>query len=320
MEFPNFKLLLLGTCVAVLVSCQQGKNKVADTKVNQVTEKQIEAITLLGDTLHTPPIKAGKANDQFEAASKDYEKYPDSVEALIWYGRRMAYLGHFQNAIAIYSEGIQKFPEDARLYRHRGHRYISTRQYDKAIADVEKAADLVKDLPDQTEPDGLPNSRNIPISTLKGNIWYHLGLAYYLKGDLENSLKAYRKREVTNKYDDNLVSGGHWLYMILKRLGRDNDALSEISGVHVDMDIIENTRYYEMCLFYKGLLKEEELKMIGDGSSSDDVYFYGLGNWNLYQARDTVKAKRLFKRLLDNGNPYSFAYLAAEADWKRLFD
>ena len=108
--------------------------------------------------------------------------------------------------------------------------------------------------------------------------------------------------------------------MILKRLGRDEEALSEISGVHEEMDIIENTRYYEMCLFYKGLLQENNLKMIGDGSSSDDVYFYGLGNWNLYQAKDTVKAKRLYKRLLDNGNPYSFAYLAAEADWKRLFD
>ena len=173
--------------------------------------------------------------------------------------------------------------------------------------------------PDQVEPDGLPNSRNIPISTLKGNIWYHLGLAYYLVGDVENALKAYRQREVTNRYDDNLVSGGHWLYMILRRMGKYEEALAEIEGVQPDMDIIENTRYYEMCLFYKGLLKEDDLKMIGDGSSSDDVYYYGLGNWNLYETQDTTGAKRWYKKLLDSGNPYSFAYLAAEADWKRLF-
>ncbi len=321
MKFPNSKIPLLFISIAVLVSCQKKpKNDKDASELDQPNMTQIEAITLLGDTLRTPPIKPGKPKDHFEAARKDYEKYPDSAEALIWYGRRSAYLRHFQKAIAIYSKGVQKFPEDARMYRHRGHRYISTRQYDEAIADLQKAADLVKDRPDQTEPDGLPNSRNIPISTLNGNIWYHLGLAYYLKGDMKNALIAYQKREVTNRYDDNLVSGGHWLFMILKRLGRDKEALAEVSKVYPDMDIIENTRYYEMCLFYKGLLKEDELKMIGDGSPSDDVYYYGLGNWNLYQTRDTVKAKRLYKKLLDHGNPYSFAYLAAEADWKLLFN
>ncbi len=268
----------------------------------------------------TPPIKPGKSKYNFEASFNTYQKHPDSAEAIIWYGRRTAYLGHFQKAIAIYSEGLEKFPNDARFYRHRGHRYISTRQYDKAIDDFNEAAKLVENQPDQIEPDGLPNARNIPISTLKGNIWYHLGLAYYLQGDMESALTAYQKREIINRYDDNLVSGGHWLFMILKRLGRDDEALSEIERVHTEMDIIENTRYYEMCLFYKGLLQEDSLKMIGDGSSSDDVYYYGLGNWNLYEAKDTIKAKRLFKKLLDNGNPYSFAYLAAEADWKRLFD
>ena len=320
-RFPNLKIQLTYIGLVLFVSCHQKKNsKEIPVESSNVTKERIEAITPLGDTLRTPGIKAGKLKDKYEAAFKDYEKYPDSAEALIWYGRRTAYLRHFQKAIVIYSEGIQKFPKDARMYRHRGHRYISTRQYDKAIADFKKAADLVKDLPDQTEPDGLPNSRNIPISTLKGNIWYHMGLAYYLKGDMKNALVAYQKRDVTNKYDDNLVSGGHWLFMILRRLGRDAEAYSAISNIDNNMDVIENTRYYEMCLFYKGLLEEDELKMIGDGSSSDDVYYYGLGNWNLYQTKDTAKAQRLYKRLLDNGNPYSFAYLAAEADWKRLFD
>jgi tetratricopeptide (TPR) repeat protein len=318
---PLLKIITLSAVITVAVSCNQKPNKKnVESEVDPTEKPAIEAITLLGDSLFTPPIKPGKAKNNFEIAFQAYQKFPDSVEALIWYGRRTAYLGHFQKAISIYYEGIQKFPEDARLYRHRGHRYISTRQYDKAIVDFKKAAVLMEDQPDQTEPDGLPNSRNIPISTLKGNIWYHLGLAYYLKGDLENALAAYQKREVTNRYDDNLVSGGHWLFMILRRIGRDGEAQSEISGITENMEIIENTRYYEMCLFYKGLLKEDELKMIGDGSSSDDVYYYGLGNWNLYETKDTTTAKRLYKRLLDNGNPYSFAYLAAEADWKRLFD
>ena len=279
----------------------------------------IEAITLFGDTLKTPKVVSGKMFDNYKKAKKQFEDLPNSVETIIWYGRRTAYLGHFKNAISIYTEGIKKFPEEARLYRHRGHRYITTRSYDKAIEDFKTAAKLMKDKPNQIEPDGLPNAKNIPISTLKGNIWYHLGLAYYLKGDFENALWAYQQRDDVNTNNDNIVSEGHWLYMILKRMGRDNEAKTEIESITLDLDIIENVNYHKMCLFYKGLLKIEDLKIMGDGSSSDDVFLYGIGNWYLYQKNDTTKAKKYFKRLLESGNPFSFAYLAAESDWEQLF-
>ena len=262
---------------------------------------------------------SGKMFDNYKKAKKQFEDLPNSVETIIWYGRRTAYLGHFKNAISIYTEGIKKFPEEARLYRHRGHRYITTRSYDKAIEDFKTAAKLMKDKPNQIEPDGLPNAKNIPISTLKGNIWYHLGLAYYLKGDFENALWAYQQRDDVNTNNDNIVSEGHWLYMILKRMGRDNEAKTEIESITLDMDIIENVNYHKMCLFYKGLLKIKDLKIMGDGSSSDDVFLYGIGNWYLYQKNDTTKAKKYFKRLLESGNPFSFAYLAAESDWEQLF-
>ena len=49
------------------------------------------------------------------------------VDNIIWYGRRTAYLGDYREAIRIFSEGIEKHSKDARMYRHRGHRYISIR-------------------------------------------------------------------------------------------------------------------------------------------------------------------------------------------------
>ena len=97
-------------------------------------------------------------------ALQDYDSNPDDAEVIIWYGRRMAYLGRFQEAIKVYTKGIEKHPKDARMYRHRGHRYISTRQYDKAIVDFEKAAKLIEGMEDQVEPDGLPNKENIPLN------------------------------------------------------------------------------------------------------------------------------------------------------------
>lgn len=259
------------------------------------------------------------ALSNYEEAKQAYLKSPNDPDALIWYGRRTAYLGEYEEAIKIYSEGIQKHPDDARMYRHRGHRYISVRQYDQAIQDLEYAATLIEGQEDQIEPDGLPNNRNIPLSTLHGNIWYHLGLAYYLKHDLEKALSAYSNRTVTERYPDNLVSGGHWLYMILRRLGREQEANAAIEDVVPNMDIIENKSYYDMCLFYKQLITEAALKPEGDSSSSNDVYNYGLGNWYLYHKQDTLKAKAYYEDLLKHGNQYSFAYLAAESDWNRLF-
>lgn len=125
-------------------------------------------------------------------ARTDLEKNP-SVENLIWLGRRTAYLGRYKEAIGIYSEAIKKFSDDARLYRHRGHRFLTLRCFDDAIEDFKKAAKLIRGKPDEIEPDGLPNARNVPTSTLQSNIWYHLGLAHYLKGDFRGALSAYRE-------------------------------------------------------------------------------------------------------------------------------
>lgn len=304
-----------------LFACQQQADSNTSVEEFEVTlEPRLEAITLLGDSLYSDTPASGKALDNYNTAIATYREQPDDPDALIWLGRRIAYLGHFQEAIDVYTLGIEKHPEDARMYRHRGHRYISTRQYDKAIADFEKAASLIEGQADETEPDGLPNDRNIPLSTLHGNIWYHLGLAYYLQNRLPEALEAFGNRTVTHKYDDNIVSGGHWLYMINRRLDQPAEADSILVPVHGEMDIIENGSYYQMCRFYQGALQASDLEPEGKRSSSDDVLMYGLGNWRLYHEQDTAEAYQQYSILLDKGNPYSFAYLAAEADWKRLFE
>ena len=44
---------------------------------------------------------------------------------------------------AAFSRGVAAHPEDPRMYRHRGHRYITVRELDKAVADLSKASALV---------------------------------------------------------------------------------------------------------------------------------------------------------------------------------
>lgn len=305
----NINYIYLIVIFQVLVSCNLSQKINNDYLPSQTTE----TITPLGDTLISPKLKEGKSLNQFKSAQKNYLKNIDDPESLIWYGRRTAYLGYYQEAINLYTKGIQYNSNDPRFYRHRGHRYISTRQYDKAIKDFKKAIELINGNLDQIEPDGLPNKNNIPLTTLHGNIWYHLGLAYYLKNDMKNSLKAYSNRSVSHKYDDNIVSSAHWLYMINRRLGNIEKANSAIDNINNEMNIIENMSYYQSCLFYKGEIEESDIII-------DDVALYTLGNWYIYEKNDSSNAKKYYKKLLENGNPYSFAYIAGESDWVRFFE
>ena len=302
------KYISLIIITPILISCSFNQKTNNDHLLLQTTE----TITLLGDTLISPVIKEGESLDEFKSAQKIYFNNEDNSESLIWYGRRAAYLGYYQKSIDLYSEGIKKYPDDARFYRHRGHRYISTRQYDKAIKDFRKAIGLIDEKVDQIEPDGLPNKKNIPLTTLNGNIWYHIGLAYYLTNDMNNALKAFSNRSVSHKYDDNIVSSAHWLYMINRRLGDIEGADRIIDKVNSEMDIIENMSYHQSCLFYKGELKESQIVI-------DDVALYSLANWYMYEKNDTINAKKYYQKLLKNGNPYSFAFIAGESDWIRFF-
>jgi tetratricopeptide (TPR) repeat protein len=268
------------------------------------------------------PVISENARKVYETklaeARADYDKNPDA-DAIIWLGRRVAYLGDYKRAISIFTEGTDKFPADARFYRHRGHRFISIRCFDAAIADFEKAAKLVKGKPDEIEPDGLPNARNIPTSTLQSNIFYHLGLAYYLKGDFKNALKAYRECEKVSKNNDMLVAAKHWLYMTLRRLGREKEAQRTIAGINDNLDIIENGDYYQLIKLYQGKVKAEDLRARQDADTLSSVSLgYGLGNWYLYKGRKD-EAMNVFRRITAGNQWSSFGYIAAEVELNRKF-
>ena len=271
-------------------------------------------------TLEGAPLYAAPANEKTLAklaeAKRAYEADPQNADALIWYGRRTAYTGAYREAIEIYGEGIERFPLDPRFYRHRGHRYISIREFDKAIADFQRAVVLMQGLAPQTEPDGLPNAQNIPLTTTQGNIWYHLGLAYYLKQDWPLALAAFRSGYRLGGYDDNLVSTGHWIYMILRRMGEEEEASAAVAEISADMNIIENMSYHQLCLLYKGELEPDALLGANGDDPSNAAVAYGLANYFYYNG-DKERSDELLRRIVQGSSWSAFGFIAAEAD---LFD
>jgi tetratricopeptide (TPR) repeat protein len=243
---------------------------------------------------------------------------PDNPDRIIWVARRLGYLWRMNEAVDVLTSGIRRFPDHAPLYRHRGHRYISLRRFDDAIADLEKAAQLIEGKPDEVEPDGMPNARGIPLTTTGFNVWYHLALARYLKGEYEVSLAAWRETMKHNrKLDDNLVAVTDWMFMTLCRLGRGSEATALLEPIRADMAIIENAAYHRRLLLYKGLIKPDELLNLDRASELDLATLgYGLGFWYQQQG-DVEKARDIWQRVLDGPYWPAFGFIAAEVELVR---
>lgn len=298
MKFPGLIIALLVSAVSVFAqNCPENAKVVAPSMSVDARAENVKNI---------------------ETATLRYEAEP-IADNLIWVGRRVAYLGRYKDAIGVFSKGIEQFPKDARFYRHRGHRYITIRCFDDAIADYEKAAALIKGKPDEIEPDGMPNARNIPTSTLQSNIWYHLGLAYYLKGHFGKALKAYENCQKVSKNNDMRVATTYWHYMTLRRMGKRSKAEKLLKGFATDIEIIENADYLKLLKLNKGEARAENLlsTIRGDANTLGSASLgYGIGNYFLYNG-DMEKAVTIFRQIVAGNQWSSFGFIAAETELLR---
>ena len=180
---------------------------------------------------------------------------------------------------------------------------------------------LVEGKPDIVEPDGQPNARNQPIGTLHSNIAYHLALAYYLKGDYDKAIPIYRREIANAKNDDRRVSTAHWLYMSLRRLGRDAEAAQMLASFHRNMEVIENQAYHRLMLLYKGELPVDSVLTVGPGgemSVTDATAAYGVGQLALLQRSACGGGANFSADPRRAASGARFGYIAAETEIKRV--
>lgn len=313
-------------CLGLVAACAGGEPPpVADDGLLlEETGDGPEVTSLIGVPLYRPLLSAERRahlDGNLEEAAEAYRDNPEEAEAIIWYGRRLAYLSRYQDAIEIYSRGLELHPESYRLLRHRGHRYISTRQFDAAVADLENAARLAEGLPRETEPDGAPNALDIPLSNTHFNIWYHLGLAHYLRGDFEAARDAYLVCMEHSDNPDLLVATTDWLYMTYRRLGEDEAAAALLEAIDAGMEIVENDSYHRRLLMYKGEIEPDELLDLRTADDPDialniATQGYGVGNWYLVNG-DAEAAREVFERIVEGTSWAAFGYIAAEAELAR---
>lgn len=279
-----------------------------------------EAISFLGDTLMRPSEDEVSFHENDSLLQEAYTLYiADSTDLdnIIWYGRRLAYLSRYKDAIEIFTKGMKHHPNSPELYRHRGHRYITIRHLDAAIEDFRHGAKLASKRNIEIEPDGIPNKLNIPLSNLHFNLYYHLGLAYFLKADYKNAIEAYLS---CMKYSDNpdlKIATTDWLYLSYLRAGDKKSADLLLKDIHPHIEIIENDGYLERLLIYKG---DKEPVALHD-PAIDPVMFatqnYGISCW--YDLNGHPEEAAAIRRLILKSAFWpAFGYIAAEADSSRL--
>jgi len=272
---------------------------------------------LSGRALYAPELPADVRNHyeaNLAAARAHAASHPDDRDGAIWVGRRLGYLGRYRDAIATYTEALQRWPGDAFLLRHRGHRYLSVRETALARQDLSQAAIACRTTIDEIEPDGLPVPGRAPHSTLHFNVHYHLGLASFLLGDFGAAERQWLDCLAVSSNDESRVAVSHWLWSARMRQGNVAGAAAVVQGITADMDIVENQSYHQLCLLYGGKLSSAAVQ-VGEGSSGAALQF-GLAHY-LLVTQGRAAARPHLELLAADSGWASFGVLAAEAELLR---
>src|SRR5216110_2279356 len=99
---------------------------------------------------------------------------PRSVERIIQLGVAQSGVRQYREAIQTFTRGLTVAPNDPLLYRWRGHRYLSVREFDRALDDLTRGSRID--------------------STVYG-IWYHLGIVRFARGEFGAAADAFTRAQ-----------------------------------------------------------------------------------------------------------------------------
>jgi len=224
---------------------------------------------------------------------------PRDTRLLTQLGVAQSQARQYREAIATFTRGLAIDPNDAILYRYRGHRFISVRQFDSALADLERGNRL---------------------DTTNYDIWYHLGVVRYLRGDFAGASSAFARAQALAPNDDELAGSTDWLWMSLRRAGRADEAQAALGRLRPDMHarIRTATSYLKRLDLYRGAGAPDGLVGPADTDGIQVATLsYGLGNWYLVRG-DTAAARRAFQRAVESGGWPAFGFIAAEQELRRF--
>ncbi len=222
---------------------------------------------------------------------------PRSPERFLQLERAQAAARQIREAIATLTRGIRANPRSALLYVDRGHRYVSVREFGRALADLEHAAAL-----DSTIYD----------------IWFHLGVVRFVQGNFAEAARDFARARPLVPNEEEKAGSADWLWMSLSRAGRRPEAAALLRTVPDSFGAPPRYPYVQRLRLYQGRIKPDDL--IGPADTGDvqvATLAYGLGDWYLV-AGDTARARTYFERSVGTGGWPAFGFIVSEAELRRL--
>lgn len=217
------------------------------------------ATSLIGTPLHDPDWSEQtrkRLEQDVEIARAVLAIAPDREDSWIWLGRRLAYLNRFDEAIDVFSLGLERFPDSYKLLRFRARKLARSRQFEAALADYRRALALMEGVADSYEPDGLPNARNQFLGSYRSNLHYYHAQTSWAIGDYAATLAGMERsaREPLVQNDDHQVAIRYWRHLALRKLGRHEEAQAAVADTPDGLELIENDAYYDGVRFLQGRL------------------------------------------------------------------
>jgi tetratricopeptide (TPR) repeat protein len=181
------------------------------------------------------------------------------------------------------------------LYRWRGHRNLSVREFDGAMADL---------------------TRGYGLDSLNYGILYHLGVLRFVRGDFNGAADAFARAQPRAPDGGELAGATDWLWMSLQRVGRATQAAAMLAR-HPD-SLPTTITYAKRLKLYRGEIGPDALFTASDTSDIDVATLsFGLGNWYLVKG-DTARARAQFERSVKSGGWPAFGFIASEVELARL--
>jgi len=220
---------------------------------------------------------------------------PRNVAKIIDLGVAQSGVLQFREAIATFAKGMALEPDNAMLYRWRGHRYLSVRELDRAMQDL---------------------TRGYALDSLNYGVLYHLGIVRFARGDFNAAVDAFRRSIQRPPNAGELAGSTDWLWMSLMRAGRKAEAAALLAA-HPD-SLPVNNAYTTRLKLYRGEITPEQAFTPADTAGVQVATLsYGLGNWYLVRG-DTTTARRWFERAVSASAGWAgFGFIMSEVELRR---
>lgn len=219
---------------------------------------------------------------------------PRNIDKYIALGVAQAGARQYREAIETFTRGLAIAPNHAMLLRWRGHRYLSTRQMDLALADL---------------------TRGNAIDTTNYGIWYHLGIVRFGRGEYDAAASCFTHAQPKAPDGGELAGSTDWLWMSLMRAGRAAEATAMLAR-HPDSLPVVNA-YTQRLKLYRGLIGANEVFTPADTADIQDATLsFGIGNWYLVRG-DSANARLWFERSVKSGGWPGFGFIMSEIELRR---